>query len=247
MTTYASALVRAGRVRLVGGLVLAGLLLAGADAGAGCPDGRSVYPRPRPARSSRPADRENFVHLKLGTFDPEGPQNGGTFFGLVTGVEFQNRVTVGFDLDVYRRSHTRETVIAEAVDPLGNVITTTAMSLETASTLVPLGVSLGVRLPGSRTLTPYVGVAAAYEILVNEVHNYELGVEATNVYGGPGWQVFGGLLVPITREVRVIGELAYNDALVRRDIERYEFGLPVSERIDVSGFGARVGVEFHFK
>ena len=202
--------------------------------------------RPRQSPSRPPDDRENVVHLKFGTYDPEGSENGGAYFGLLTGVEFQNRVTIGFNLDIYRRSYSRETVIAETVDPTGNVITTTATSLATSSTLVPLGVSLGIRLPGSRTLSPYVGGAVAYEILVNQVRNYELGAEGTHVYGGPGWQVFGGLICPLTREVRLLGELGYNDAMVRRDIDRYTLGLPVGERIDVSGLSARAGVEFHF-
>ncbi len=236
------------RVSTLCSLMLAAVLasLPATEALGGSAPGWSLSRRPRHAQPRRPTDRQNFVHLKLGTYDPEGPENGGAFFGLVTGVEFQNRVTVGFDLDVYRRSYRQETLIAETVDPTGNVITTTATSLRTASTLVPLGISIGLRLPGSRTLTPYVGAAAAYEVLVNEVRNYDLGVEATNVYGGPGWKVYGGLLCPITREVRVMGELAYNDALVRRNIDRYALGLPVGERIDVSGLGARVGVEFHF-
>jgi hypothetical protein len=58
--------------------------------------------------------------------------------------------------------------------------------------------------------------------------------------------VFGGLLLPLTSEVRVLGELWYNDATVGRDVDRYVAGLPVSERIDVGGLGARVGLEVHF-
>lgn len=230
-------------VLLACGVLVCGVLAA-AEARAGGP--LCFSQRPRHAPPAPPLDRQNVVHLKFGTYDPEGSENGGAYFGLLTGVEFQNRVTIGFDLDIYRRSYSRETVIAESVDPTGNVITTTATSLATSSTLVPLGVSLGIRLPGSRTLTPYVGGAVAYEILVNEVRNYELGVEATNVYGGPGWQVFGGLICPLTREVRILGELGYNDAMVRRDIDRYTLGLPVGERIDVSGISARAGIEFHF-
>ena len=234
------------RVAVVAGLMLGGIALPGTDAGAGCPPIFAFSRRPHPAPPAPRLDRQNVVHLKFGTYDPEGPENGGAYFGLLTGVEFQNRVTIGFDLDIYRRSYSRETVIAETMDPTGNVITTTATSLATASTLIPLGVSLGIRLPGSRTLTPYVGGAVAYEVLVNEVRNYELGVEATDVYGGPGWQIFGGLICPLTREVRVLGELGYNDSLVRRDIDRYALGLPVGERIDVSGLSARAGIEFHF-
>ena len=211
---------------------------------------RRLTRRPRASRhphyrTPRP-DRENFVHLKFGTFDPEGDRNGGGFFGLSTGVELQNRITAGFTADFYRRSFTDETIIAESVDQNGNVITTSVRRLDTSSNLIPLGVALGFRLPGSRTVTPFVGVGVAYEVLVNEVRNYEQGIEDTNVYSGPGWQLFGGLLVPVSSDVRLMGELWANDATVSRNIDRYEQGLPVSERIDVDGFGARLGVEFHF-
>lgn len=210
---------------------------------------RRLSRRPRRSRYHHDRsheDREHFVNLKFGTFDPDGPRNNSGFFGLATGVEFQNRVTAGFTLDFSRRSFTDETVIAETVDPNGNLITTSVRRLDTSSNLIPLGVALSVRLPGSRTLTPYAGAGVAYEIMVNTFNNYEQNVEDTSVFTGPGWQVFGGLLVPVTSGVRLMGELWANDATVRRNIDRYERGLPVTERIDADGFGARVGVEFHF-
>jgi hypothetical protein len=193
-----------------------------------------------------PDDRDYFVQLKLGGFDPEGPKNDGGLFGFSTGIEFQNRITAGFTLDYYRRSLTDEVIIAEAVDENGNVITTSARRLETSSNLIPLGMAISLRLPGSRTVTPFVGAGVAYEILVNEVHNYEQGIEDTNVFHGPGWQLFGGLMVPVTSDVRLLGEVWTNDATVRRDIDRYVMGLPVTERIDVDGFGGRLGIEFRF-
>lgn len=231
-------------------LVLAPLLtpLLAATAFADCPTdphwrlSRRPHHRPGPLSS----ERENFVQLKLGTFDPRGNPSAGGFFGLSTGVELESRLTIAFNLDFYRRSFTDEELIAQSVDENGNVVSTVARRLDTASNLIPLGVGLSVRLPGSRTLTPFVGVGLAYEILINEVQNFELGIEDTNVYAGPGWQVSGGLLLPLTSEVRVLGELLYNDATVGRDVDRYVAGLPVSERIDVGGLGARVGLEVHF-
>ena len=191
-------------------------------------------------------ERENFVQLKLGTFDPRGNPSAGGFLGLSTGVELEHRLTIAFNLDYYRRSFTDEALIAQSVDENGNVVSTVARRLATASNLIPIGVGIGVRLPGSGTLTPFAGVGLAYEILVNEVENFELGISDTNVYSGPGWQMFGGLLIPITSEVRVLGELVYNDATVGREVDRYVAGLPVSERIEVGGLGARLGLEVHF-
>jgi hypothetical protein len=203
------------------------------------------YPAPPPP-PEEPSNHQNVVNLKFGAYDPQGSPKGGGFFGLTTGVEWENRVMVGFGLDVYRRTFTDETLIAETVDPNGNLITTTARRLDTSSTLIPLSISAALRLPGSRTLTPYVGAGAAYEVFVNHVADYERGIDETAVYGGPGWQVFGGLLVPVTKSTRFLGELYYNDSIVRRNIDRYVQGLPVSERIDVGGLGARVGIEFNF-
>jgi hypothetical protein len=235
-------------VFLVGGLSELAAVAALADDFESQDYRHRLHRRPRHPRYHRAPrhDHENFVHLKLGTFDPEGDGNGGGFFGFSTGVELQNRITAGFTADFYRRSFTDEVIIAETVDENGNVITTSVRRLDTSSNLIPLGVALGFRLPGSRTVTPFAGVGVAYEFLINDVENYELGVEDTNVYSGPGWQLFGGLLVPVTSDVRLLGELWMNDATVSRDIDRYERGLPVTERIDVDGFGARAGIEFHF-
>jgi len=206
---------------------------------------RTRIVRNRHRRSPVP-EHVPFVNLKYGTFDPKGSPNGGSFLGLRTGAEFDNRLTLSFNLDAYWRSFTEEITIAQELDRNGNVITTSLTSFATTSTLIPLGVSLGLRLPGSRTLTPFVGVGVAYEILVNNVEDYASGIEDTNVYGGPGWQVFGGLMMPITSDTHLLGELWLNDAEVSRDVDNYSEGLPVRETIDVSGFGARLGIEFHF-
>jgi hypothetical protein len=231
--------------------LLAALALEAGPAAAGDLDYHHHYslnrhPRHYPAHPKPPSDHQNFVNLKFGGYDPEGSPKGGGFFGLTTGVEWENRVAVGFGLDLYRRTFTDETLIAETVDPNGNLVTTVARRLDTSSTLVPLSVNLALRLPGSRTLTPYIGGGLAYEVFVNHVESFELGVNETAIYGGPGWQVFGGLLVPVTKSTRFLGELWYNDSVVRRDIDRYVQGLPVSERIDVGGLGARAGIEFNF-
>jgi hypothetical protein len=194
----------------------------------------------------RSADYLHFVTLKLGTYNPEGAVDGGRFFGFRTGAEFDDRLTVSFNADAYWRSYTEEATIAQDVDVHGNVITTSVTSLETSSTLIPLGVSLGIRLPGSRTVTPFVGAGVAYEILVNDVRDFATGIEDTNVYGGFGWQIFGGLMVPITSGTRFLGELWFNDAEVSREVDSYSRGLPVRESIDVSGVGARLGIEFSF-
>jgi hypothetical protein len=197
-------------------------------------------------RRHRASDALHFVTLKYGTYDPKGSPDGGAFLGLRTGAEFDNRLTLSFNVDAYWRSYAEQITIAQDVDPNGNLITASITRFATSSTLIPLGVSLGLRLPGSRTVTPFVGVGVAYEILVNEVEDYESGIDDTNVYGGPGWQVFGGLMVPVTHGARFLGELWLNDAEVSRDVETYERGLPVREAIDVSGLGARFGVEFRF-
>jgi hypothetical protein len=197
----------------------------------------------RQARGGSPT-HTSFLNFKYGTYNPEGNVDGGSFFGFRTGAEFENRLTLAFNFDAFWRSYTEEALIAQETDPNGNLIRTSVTSLETSSTLIPLGVSLGLRLPGSRTLTPFIGVGIAYEILVNDVKDYQTGMEDTNVYGGPGWQVFGGLMFPITTNARFLGELWYNDAEVSRNVESYESGLPVREKVDVSGIGARLGVEF---
>jgi hypothetical protein len=232
-------------------ILVPGLFVLGshpAAAGGLIPVHRHPHPHhhPYPPPPSEPPDHQNFVNLKFGAYDPQGNPRGGGFFGLTTGVEFDHRVAVGFGLDVYRRTFTDETLIAEVVDQNGNLITTVARRLDTSSTLVPLSVNLALRLPGSRTLTPYVGGGLAYEVFVNHVEDFEIGVNETAVYAGPGWQVFGGLLVPVTKSTRFLGELWYNDSIVRRNIDRYVQGLPVSERIDVGGLGARAGIEFNF-
>jgi hypothetical protein len=207
---------------------------------------RRTTSRGDPRRHRKSPDHLGFITLKYGTFDPKGTPDGGSFLGFRTGAEWENRLTLSFNFDAYWRSFTEETVIAQEVDPNGNLIRTSATSLETSSTLLPLGVSLGLRLPGTQTLTPFVGVGIAYEVLINDIKDYQTGLEDTNVYGGPGWQLFGGLMFPVTSTARFLGELWYNDAEVSRNVDTYEQGLPVRETIDVSGLGARFGVEFAF-
>ncbi len=203
------------------------------------------HPRHRRRRASMA--QEHYAQLKVGRFNPDGPADDGLYLGFATGTEFDQRLTVGFHVDYARRTFVEEVRVAEEVDPTGNVVRRSYRSLDTSSNLVPLSVQVGVRLPGSQTVTPFVGAGLAYNILVNEIVDFERRIDDVNAYGGFGWQLTGGLVAPISPNARLMGEFTWSDGDVSRDIDHYVAGLPVRETIDVSGVGVRLGFEFNLR
>jgi hypothetical protein len=95
-------------------------------------------------------------------------------------------------------------------------------------------------------LQPYIGVGGGWQFMHVETFDYTTGIGHSANYDGPGWQVYTGADLAISRSVRINGEVFHNEAIVERDVHDPIYGSGYGEQIDVDGTGARFGLSFAF-
>lgn len=154
-------------------------------------------------------------------------------------------VHAGIAADLHRRSDAQRIITSQYVDATGHTVTTTATSSEAESNLVPLMGVLEFHLPAPG-LDPYFGAAGGWEFLNVRVRDFASGIDADANYDGPGYQLFGGVGLPIGPRARLTGEAYWNGATVKRDVVDPSTGYLVQERVKVDGVGGRAGLSFAF-
>lgn len=205
-------------------------------------------PRRMPYRESRSfgrADINPYFQVHGGVFDPDDAADNHWLLGFRAGQSY-DAVQLGVAADWSHRAFDEETVVAETVDPSGHVITESVRTLRTSSNLVPMMGFIQVMAPANLPVRPYFGLGGGYEALFLNSEDFRTGEEHSGTFGGWGWQAWGGAAVPMGPRTALTGEVFVNDATVRRDLDRFETGMPVRESVDVGGVGARVGLKFGF-
>lgn len=193
--------------------------------------GLTFAQRPRP-----------FSEFKVGGINPNDASYGNVF-GASTGRKIDDRLYYGIGLDYYKSNYRRETTIAE-FDSGGIRFRETELELEfTTRILTTMGqlfyeLKLGQNTPFYFRSSAGVGL----NFIWNEENNFLQDIDRTRFFWGIGWQLSAGLGIKISRSGLVFADVYYNDATASRTRERNQQGLPVSQTIDVSGFGIKVGV-----
>jgi hypothetical protein len=81
-----------------------------------------------------------------------------------------------------------------------------------------------------------------YSFLWSNEKNYEKKSNETRSYNGFTWQAGAGIYYDIGSRSTFLADLFYTNGTVGRDVKSSTAGLPVEERVDLSGLGVRVGV-----
>ena len=212
-------------------------------------DVRRYWPEDR-RRRSRTERRDHgaidgWFDLRGGFYDAEDVTANDWTIGMKVVGRVAPSVHAGIAADLHRRSDAQRIVTSQYVDATGHTVTTTATSSEAESNLVPLMGVLEFHVPAPG-LDPYFGAAAGWEFLNVRVRDFATGFDADANYDGPGYQLFGGVGVPIGSRARITGEAYWNGATVKRDVIDLNTGFLVQERVKVDGVGARAGLSFAF-
>ncbi|MGD9899436.1 MAG: outer membrane beta-barrel protein [Calditrichaceae bacterium] len=184
-----------------------------------------------------------FTEFKVGFLDPSGASTG--FYGGVNfGRAVDENVGVSLGLDVYRRSYTEETVIKN-VEVGEGVRQDIAKSIDQSITMIPIFLQFHYTGNLSPVFNLRVTGGFGYELLWNGVTNYETKEDDTEFYGGWGWHLDAGVSYPLSRASDLYGEVTYTGGSPSRDAGETADGLPVRSEIDMSGFGARIGIRLY--
>ena len=112
--------------------------------------------------------------------------------------------------------------------------------------LVPLMGFMQVDLTDRSWLVPFVGIGAGYEWLTLDVEDHRTGLKSEVTYSNVAWQTYTGVGLRLTSKVRLNSELFYNGGWLKRKVLD-SGGRTWDEAVDVSGVGARVGLDMIFE
>jgi len=203
--------------------------------------GRGVYREP--SYGPRP---EGFSQLHIGVQDVDGSEHPGVLFGFRGGIAVDPNVQIGGQVEWRHRGNSDTQVISEQPGPGGTTITVRQDLSRSSSDLIPLMALLQVG-GGTGQVMPYFGIAGGVEVLHLSAENFQTGEQFDGNFAGFGWQLWGGVSMPLSGQARVNAEAFYNGAPdLSRDVDDPSTGETFRETVDMSGAGARIGLAWGF-
>ncbi len=186
------------------------------------------------------AQAGSVLHVNAGYLNPNDSK-GGMLIGVMLGKEIDDAVDVAFGVDFMHKTYSDQTPVATE-EAAGTTIQTEEKLVDYTRTILPLKIALNVKIPAGRYFGYYINGSLSYQFLFSKEKNYDLETSESRTYKGLGWQAAGGIFYHVGSRSTLTTEVFYNSCEVTRDLEKSTKGLPVSERIDLSGLGFRLGV-----
>lgn len=213
------------------------------------PPSRSTYYRPRRRvyreRGYGPAT-ESYSQLHLGFFDPEGDPTAGFLAGFRAALVPDPHIQIGGNLDWHTKQSRESQVISEGPGPGGSTITTRRELARSSANLFPLLGFIQVGADADLGVIPYFGVGAGYEVLFLSAEDFQTGESFEGTFGGFGWQIWGGVALPLSGRSRLTTELFLNQADLGRDVQDAMTGETFRETVNMNGAGMRLGLAWGF-
>jgi len=187
------------------------------------------------------AQRGKKLSVRVGYLNPKDAKSGFSIGGSF-GAAVDESIEIGFGFDLFRKNYNKTSPVATQEYASGLNETTMQREVEYNTTILPLMAELLIKMPASWNHAYFLRGALGYELLWNKEKNYELSVSESRFYSGFAWQLGGGFMFKLGRRSSLFIEALYSSAEVSRDRSETPQGLPVWDQVDLSGFGARIGV-----
>ena len=187
--------------------------------------------------------QEKFTEFQGGILIPADAKTG-FIGGLAFGRMVDESIGWGVELDVYRKTYTKETAVDSTTTSMveERVIQT---EIENATTMIPIFFKIILHTQIAPRLDLRVAGGAGYEFMWNSETNYRLHKDDTRFYSGFTWQIGGGLSLPISRASDFFVDASYHGGKPSRGETKNELGLPVRKEVNMSGFMIRVGLRLY--
>jgi len=201
----------------------------------------------RPTHRSRGSVMPVTTQLHIGFFDPSDDFSTGFVGGFRMGPQVDPHVQIGMALDWWHSSESTTMRLGDIGLPGGSGTEELVLSKVDAD-LMPILAFVQVRGDENLPIIPYGGVGVGYEWLFLSRYDYMYGY-FDEILGGFGWQVWGGIGIPLNGRTRVVGEVFYDGSEVSSDVEVFspEVGYAVvRHEISMNGVGMRFGISWGF-
>jgi outer membrane protein W len=187
------------------------------------------------------AQAKPFTQFRFGTLNPKDAQSG-LILGVRTGRDFDNMIMVGLSADLFWKTYTEESEIADSVSSGGVTVTTVQRDVEYKTLLLPLMFTADVKIPVQNSpVRPYLGGGIGYQLLFNKEENFEDDISESRFYSGFGYMFELGAEYVMSPHTAIYLEGFYNGCKAKRS-EDSAAGLPTWEEVDMSGLGFRIGL-----
>ena len=191
--------------------------------------------------------------ITAGYLNPKDTE-GGMMLGASYGLSIDEAVNLGVGLDLFHKTYAQKAEVASIDEPglTGQIDT---LQVEYSRTIIPLMLVLDIKIPAKRLFPErqlyfgyFVHAGIGYEFLISKERNYdpEINTDQSRSFGGLGWRAGGGVFYDVGSRSTLSASVIYNNSEVSRSIKESNKGLPVSERVNLTGLGFRVGLHMKF-
>jgi hypothetical protein len=189
---------------------------------------------------------QSFSQIHVGVQDVDGSEQPGFVLGFRGGVAVDPNVVIGGMVDWRHRGNSDSQVLSEEPGPGGTTVEVRRDLARSSSDLIPLMGFIQVGGGGAQVM-PYFGLGGGVEILHLSAEDFTTGDEFDGTFAGFGWQIWGGVSMPLSGPSRVNAEVFWNGAPdLSRDVDDPATGETFRETVDMSGAGARIGLAWGF-
>lgn len=202
---------------------------------------------PEPALAQQPPQPQlqtlgSFSEFRVGQLDLQSTDIG-TVFGVGFGNGIDDRLYWGIEANYFWTSYTQSTTVPDTITG-GTIISTEEVQLDYSTSILTLFFSFCFDYPMTPDSTFYfrASAGAGWEFLWSEEKNFVENKTRNRQFNSPGFQASAGLGLKISTTGILFMDVTYNEAVVKTGETHTEEGLPVYEQVDISGFGARVGL-----
>lgn len=203
--------------------------------------------RPRHYRSRQPVMPVT-TQMHVGFFDPNEDIDAGFNCGFRIGPQVDPHVQIGVAMDWWHRSEDQEVALGTYEGPGVSGESRLVLSQSTLD-LVPILGFVQVSGDENMSVIPYAGFGVGYEWLFLTADDYVENESFDETFGGFGYQVWGGLGIPLNGRTRLNGEIFYNGCEAGSDVDVYLDGyglVTVRDVVEMNGVGARIGLAWGF-
>lgn len=210
------------------------------------PEFAGVRYRPRSHGYRRGPEAAGVSQLHVGFFDPNGDQDARLDIGVRGGPMIDENLQLGLGVDWIHKTENISSVTTSTTGPGGVPIEVKQDIARASVNMFPIMAFVQLSAPDNLALIPYFGAGGGYQVLVLSGDDFVTGQSFDGTFSGWGWQVWGGLGLPLGGRTRLTGELFVNGAELGRDATDQVTGQTVHETVNADGAGARFGVSWGF-
>ncbi|MBN1543501.1 hypothetical protein JW992_15275 [candidate division KSB1 bacterium] len=189
--------------------------------------------------------QQGIIAIHAGYLNPKDTK-GGLMVGGMIGKAIDEAVEIGLGFDIFHKSYSDYSTVSQ-LDMPGMSTEIEETEVDYARTIIPLHFMVNVKIPSGRYFGYLLRGGVGYQFLISREKNYELDSSETRTYGGLGWQGAAGIYYYIGSRSTFVADVLYNSCEVSRSIDKSTRGLPVTERVKLSGLGFQVGVIIDIK